>query len=180
MIESNANPPYDKAQALRLYVKKPEMDALVGKDMETYRIALEATGGAVGGVEPISRFHEAFQAPVDAAYAAAVVGLQDRNLPRKGSRKHGTAERGIAGAGQPKRECEARHLDIKFSRHNFCAGLPGPGWRASGHNTARCVTGWAGSFPRFQLLRAAVAEALGRSANAPITVEEMEGMSSKT
>ena len=76
VIENNANPSYDKAQALRLYVEKLEMDALVGKDMETYRIALEATGGAVGGVEPISRFHEAFQAPVDAAYAAAVVGLR--------------------------------------------------------------------------------------------------------
>ena len=30
----------------------------------------------VGGVEPISRFHEAFQGPVDAAYAAALVGLE--------------------------------------------------------------------------------------------------------
>ena len=46
------------------------------EDMERYREALEATGGAVGGVEPISRFHEAFQGPVDAAYAAAVVGLE--------------------------------------------------------------------------------------------------------
>ena len=66
VIESNTNPPYDKAQALRLYVEKTDMDALVGKDMEKYRVALEATGGVIGGVEPISRFHEAFQGPVDA------------------------------------------------------------------------------------------------------------------
>ena len=76
VIESNTNPPYNKAQALRLYVEKSDMDARVGKDMEKYRVALEATGGAIGGVEPISRFHEAFQGPVDAAYAAAVVGLE--------------------------------------------------------------------------------------------------------
>ena len=39
-------------------------------------VRLKPTGGAIGGVEPISRFHEAFQGPVDAAYAAAVVGLE--------------------------------------------------------------------------------------------------------
>ena len=46
------------------------------EDTDRYRIALEATGGAFGGIEPISRFHEAFQGPVGAAYAAAVVGLE--------------------------------------------------------------------------------------------------------
>ena len=76
VIESNANPPYNKAQALRLYVEKSEMDALLEKDLEKYRAALAATGGVFGGVEPVSRFHEAFQGPVDAAYAAAVVGLE--------------------------------------------------------------------------------------------------------
>ena len=75
-IESNANPPYNKAQALRLYVEQSVMDARVGEDMETYRAALAATGGTFDGVEPVSRFHEAFHAPIDAAYAAAVVGLQ--------------------------------------------------------------------------------------------------------
>ena len=76
VIESNPNPPYNKAQALRLYVEKSDMDARVSGDMERYREALVETGGAIGGVEPISRFHEAFQGPVDAAYAAAVVGLE--------------------------------------------------------------------------------------------------------
>ena len=76
VIQSNANPPYNKAQALRLYVEKSDIDALLGKDINRYRDALEATGGTFDGVEPISRFHEAFQGPVDAAYAAAVVGLQ--------------------------------------------------------------------------------------------------------
>ena len=76
VIESTTNPPYNKAQALRLYVEQSVMDARVSEDMETYRVALEATGGEFAGVEPVSRFHEAFQGPIDRAYAAAVVGLQ--------------------------------------------------------------------------------------------------------
>ena len=44
--------------------------------MERYRVALDATGGEFDGIEPISRFHEAFEGPVDAAHAAAVVGLE--------------------------------------------------------------------------------------------------------
>ena len=76
VIESATNPPYNKAQALRLYVEQSDMDARVSEDMETYRVALEATGGEFGGVEPVSRFHEAFQSTIDAAYAAAVLGLQ--------------------------------------------------------------------------------------------------------
>ena len=76
VIESNATPAYDKAQALRLYVEQSEMDARLGEDMDRYRVALTKTGGAVDDIEPISRFHEVFQGPVDAAYAAAVVGLE--------------------------------------------------------------------------------------------------------
>ena len=76
VIQSNANPPYDKAQALRLYVDKANMNVLVSEDLNRYRDALEATGNTFRGVEPISRFHEAFRAPVDADYAAAVVGLK--------------------------------------------------------------------------------------------------------
>ena len=83
VIESNPNPPYNKAQALRLYVEKSKMDALVEVDMNRYRQGLEATGGVLGGVEPISRFHEAFQGPVDAAYAAAVVGLETETFLEK-------------------------------------------------------------------------------------------------
>ena len=76
VIESNTAPAYDKEQALRLYVEQSEMDALLQEDTNRYRIALEATGGAFGDIEPISRFHEVFQGTVDASYAAAVVGLE--------------------------------------------------------------------------------------------------------
>ena len=83
VIESNTNPPYNKAQALRLYSEKSKMDALVEVDMNRYRQGLEATGGVLGGVEPISRFHEAFQGPVEAAYAAALVGLETETFLEK-------------------------------------------------------------------------------------------------
>ena len=83
VIQSNANPPYDKAQALRLYVEKPNMDVLLSEDMNRYREALEATGNTFSGAEPISRFHEAFQAPVDADYAAAVVGLETESFLKR-------------------------------------------------------------------------------------------------
>ena len=36
----------------------------------------EAAGAVFGGIEPIQRFHEAFQGPLDAAHAASAVGLE--------------------------------------------------------------------------------------------------------
>ena len=83
VIESNATPAYDKAQALRLYVEQSEMDALLRGDMDRYRGALEATGGAFGGIEPISRFHEAFQGPVDACVCRCGGWIRRRSLPRE-------------------------------------------------------------------------------------------------
>ena len=80
VIESTTNPTYDKEQALRLYVEQSRMDAHLQADMNRYQAALEATGGAFGDIEPISRFHETFQGEVDAAYAAAVVGLETEVL----------------------------------------------------------------------------------------------------
>ena len=65
-----------KVLALSLYVKQSEMDALVDKDTARYRRALEATGGVFGGIEPVYRFYNAFENPVDAAHAAAAVGLE--------------------------------------------------------------------------------------------------------
>ncbi|RKU22835.1 hypothetical protein C6503_03470 [Candidatus Poribacteria bacterium] len=75
-VQQTANPPFDKAHALRLYVPQTQMDALVAEDTQRYRKALEATGGVFGGIEPVHRFYEAFQGPVDAEHAAASVGLE--------------------------------------------------------------------------------------------------------
>ena len=76
VIQQTVNPPYDKDHALRLYVAKAEMDPLVSEDSQRYRDALEATGGVFGGIEPVHRFYEDFQGPIEASYAAAAIGLE--------------------------------------------------------------------------------------------------------
>ena len=76
VVEQNANPPYDKARALRLYAEKSEMDEFLEKDTAHYRRALEATGDVFGGIESVQRFYEAFQRPLDVAHTAAAVGLE--------------------------------------------------------------------------------------------------------
>ena len=83
VVEQNTNPPYDKVQALRLYAEKSVMDAFVDEDTQRYRRALEASGGVFGGIEPIQRFYEAFQGPVDARHAAAAVGLETEAFLQK-------------------------------------------------------------------------------------------------
>ena len=131
VIESSTNPAYDKAQALRLYVEKSEMDALVNEDRERYRAALAETGGAFGDIEPISRFHEAFQGAVDAAYAAAVVGLETDALLEQIRENVGLQNAGLlvldSTNGSVKRDVWTSSFpDILFalnSRHGLCRRL---------------------------------------------------------
>ena len=75
VIEQTTNPSYDKDQALRLYVEKAVIDSLREQDTQRYKDALELTGGVFGGIEPVHRFYEEFHGPIDAARAAASVGL---------------------------------------------------------------------------------------------------------
>ena len=83
VIQRNANLPFNKDRALQLYTDKATMDRLVSEDTGRYRKALEATGGVFGGIEPVQRFHEAFQRPLDAAHAAAAVGLETADFLQK-------------------------------------------------------------------------------------------------
>ena len=76
VIEQNLNPFYDKAQALRLYAEKSEMDSLVREDIARYQRAIEAAGGVFGGSEPIQQLVKQFEGPLDATHAAAEVGLE--------------------------------------------------------------------------------------------------------
>ncbi|MCY4553250.1 MAG: SUMF1/EgtB/PvdO family nonheme iron enzyme [Candidatus Poribacteria bacterium] len=76
VIEQNLNPSYDKAQALRLYTEKSEMDSLIREDIARYRQAIEAAGGVFGGNEPIQQLVKQFEGPLDAMHAAAEVGLE--------------------------------------------------------------------------------------------------------
>ena len=171
VIESNTTPAYDKAQALRLYVEKSEMDALVTEDMERYRVALDATGGTFDDIEPISRFHEAFQGDVDAAYAAAVVGLETEAFLEKIRENVGLQNAGllVLESGSVKRDAwTSSFRDIVFAL-DFPKLVVVPPIVTPPEQKPDAVV----RIPDPNL-HAAIAEALGKNPNALITVEEME------
>ena len=175
VIENNINPTYDKAQALRLYVEQSKMDALLGKDMERYRVALAKTGGAVDDIEPIQRFHEVFQGSVDVAYAAAVVGLETEAFLEKIRENVGLQNAGLlvldSANGSMKRDAWTSSFgDIVFAL-DFPESFTPPTVITPPKPTPGAVV----HIPDPNL-RAAIAEVLGKSPNAPITVEEMEGL----
>ena len=173
VIESNATPTYDKAQALRLYVEQSEMDVRLGEDMDRYRAALTKTGGAVGDIEPISRFHEVFQGPVDAAYAAAVVGLETEAFLEKIRENIGLQNIGLlvldSENGSMKRDAWTSSFGEIVSALDFPDRFKPP----TVITPPIAIPGSVVHIPD-PILRAAIAETLGKSPNAPITVEEME------
>ena len=172
-IESNPNPPYNKAQALRLYVEQSVMDDRVSEDMETYRVALEATGGSFDGVEPVSRFHEAFQAPVDAAYAAAVVGLQTDTFLERIRENTGLQNIGLLALDNPNGNVKRDTWTSSFRDIISALDYPQQVGEPPDITQPDILPGGQVHIPDPNL-RAAIAEALGKNANAPITVDEME------
>ena len=173
VIESNATPAYDKAQALRLYVEQSEMDARLGEDMDRYRVALTKTGGAVGDIEPISRFHEVFQGPVDAAYAAAVVGLETEAFQEKIRENIGLQNIGLLVLDSENGSMKRDAWTSSFPDILFALGFPKLVDKPPVVPEPDRLPGAFVHIPDTNL-RAAIAEALGKSPNAPITVEEME------
>ena len=171
VIESNTNPAYDKAQALRLYVEQSKMDTLLGEDMDRYRVALTKTGGAVDDIEPISRFHEAFEGPVDAAYAAAVVGLETEVFLNKIKENVGLQNLGllVLESGNMKRDT----WTSSFGDIVFALDFPERFTPPTVITPPKPIPGAIVHIPDPNL-RAAIAEALGKSPNVPITVAEME------
>ena len=173
VIESNANPPYDKAQALRLYVEQSVMDARVSEDMERYRGALEATGGSFSGVEPVSRFHEAFQGPVDAAYAAAVVGLQTDTFLERVRENSGLQNVGLLALDNANGSVKRDTWTSSFRDIISALDYPDRIGRPPVITQPDVLPGGQVHIPDSNL-RAAVAEALGKSANDPISVAEIK------
>ena len=173
VIESNATPAYDKAQALRLYAEQSEMDALLQEDMERYRGALTKTGGAVDDIEPISRFHEVFQGPVDAAYAAAVVGLETEAFLEKIRENIGLQNIGLLVLDSENGSMKRDTWTSSFPDILFALGFPKLVDKPPVAPEPDRLPGAFVHIPDTNL-RAAIAEALGKSPNAPITAEEME------
>ncbi len=170
VIESNATPAYDKAQALRLYAEQSTLDALVQEDTDRYKAALAATGGAFGDIEPISRFHEVFQGPVDVAYAAAAVGLETEVFLKKIRENIGLQNIGLlvleGENGSMKRDAWTSNFNAMIYALDF------PEAEVDSPSQPERLPGTVVHIPDPNL-RAAIAEELGKSPNAPITVEEM-------
>ena len=175
VIESNTNPTYDKAQALRLYAEQSEMEALVQEDMERYKSALEETGGAFGDIEPISRFHEAFQGEVDVAHAAAAVGLETETFLEQIRENVGLQNAGLLVLDSPngsmKRDAWTSNFRDVLSALNFPTLVVVPPVVTPPEQKPDAVV----RIPDLNL-HAAIAEALGKNPNAPITVEDMAGL----
>ena len=160
-----------KAQALRLYVEQSVMDELVAADTDHYRIALEKTGGIFGGIEPVHRFHEEFHYPVDAAHAAAAVGLETEAFLRAVDDKPSLQRLGLAGfleGGDVSRDAWTANFAQVVSALNTPDDTttrpiePGPDYRPGDLVSI--------SDPN---LRAAIESALGKAPGAVITAADM-------
>ena len=173
VIESNTAPAYDKAQALRLYVEQSEMDALLQEDTGRYKEALEATGGAFDGIEPISRFHEVFQGTVDASYAAAVVGLETEPFLEKIRENIGLQNIGLLVLDSANGSMKRDAWTSSFRDILFALDFPQLVDKRPVVPEPDRLPGAFVHIPDL-VLRAAIAEKLGKSPNAPITAEEME------
>ena len=170
-IQQKANPPFNKARALRLYVEKTTMDALVDEDTDRYRQALEKTGGVFGGIEPIQRFYEVFQGPVNTAHAAAAVGLPPQVLVRKirgNTRLENLLGSLVVENGNVKRDTWTQ----EFRQIVFALDFPEKSVATPVDQQTERIPGESVYIPDPNL-RAAIAEILGKASTDSITAQEM-------
>ena len=164
VIEKTARPAYDRDHALRLYVEQSVMDALVQEDTERYEVALAKTGGVSGGIEPVHLFHEAFQGPLNAAQAAAAIGMAESTFLSKIDQEPSLQNLGLTGllrsGGNVKRDVwESNFSDLVACVYgDECAPPPPP----PPHD----------DLVPDENLRAAIAERLGKSP-ASLTEEDI-------
>ncbi len=170
VIQRNANPPFNKERALQLYTDKATMDRLVSEDTARYRQALEATGGVFGGIEPVQRFHEAFQRPLDAAHAAAAVGLETETFLQEIRENVGLQNLGLLVL-----ENDTMKRDTwtnQFSEVVFALDFPQKSAVTPIDPQTERIPGASVYIPDPNL-RAFIEEKLGKTPNTPITMEEM-------
>ncbi len=170
VVQQNTNPPYNKAQALRLYAEKAVMDALVSEDTQRYRQALEAAGDIFGGIEPVQRFHEAFQAPLAAPRAAASVGLETETFLQK-IRENASLQNLrvlVLENGTVKRDT----WTSRFNEIVFALDFPQKRITTPVDPETERIPGASIHIPDANL-RAGIAEALEKAPHASITVKEM-------
>ena len=183
-IEQDDNPPYNKAQALRLYPEQSVLDALVAKDTLKFQQALEKIGGPFADDasrqrffkqhenEPVQRFHEAFQAPLSASDAAAAIGLETAaflaQIREKQSLKNLGLQTLIDVNGTVKRDAWTSNFDDMISALNTPdSDLPPVEQRPE------LIPGESVHIPD-ENLRSVIEEALGKARGDMITAEDMK------
>ena len=169
VAERDPNPPFNKERVLSLYVKKSEMDTLLAEDTALYRQALEEAGGVFGGIEPVQWFYEEFQRPLDAAHAAAAVGLKSQTFLERVRRNKNLQNLGllVLENGTMKRDA----WTSKFREITFALDFPKSAVKPVDQQTER-IPGAFVYIPDLNL-RAVIEDNLGKSPNDLITVEEM-------
>ena len=170
VVDQNENPPFDKDRALRLYVEKTVMDALVEEDTDRYREALEKTGDVFGGIEPVQRFYEAFQRPLDAAHAAAAVGLRTEVF--LGKIRESTSLQNLGLLVLENATVKRDTWTEQFHEVVFALDFPEKSQEIPVEQQTERIRGEFVHIPDPNL-RDAIAEFLGKAPNAPITAEEM-------
>ena len=182
-IEQDQNPPYNKEQALRLYPEQSVLDDLVLKDTVRFQQALEKIGGPFADDasrqrffkqhenEPIQRFHESFQAPLNASDAAAAVGLETEafltQIREKQSLKNLGLQTLIDENGTVKRDAWTSNFDDVISALNTPDSILPPVVQRP-----ELIPGESVDIPDPNL-RAAIEAALNKAPRDVITTSEM-------
>ena len=161
-----------KDQGLRLYVEQSVMDDHVEEDTKRYREALEKTGGVFGGIEPVHRFHEAFQGPVDAAHAAAAVGLETEMFLEKIREKPSLQRLGLSALESENGDVKRDAWTSNFSAVISALNSPDDTVTRPVEPVIDLRPGDLVSIPD-PSLRAAVAEILGKAVGSQITAVDM-------
>ncbi|MYH84112.1 hypothetical protein F4141_25795 [Candidatus Poribacteria bacterium] len=183
-IKQDENPPYNKEHALRLYPEQSVLDELLQKDTVRFQQALEKIGGPFADDasrerffkqhenEPVQRFHELFQAPLNASDAAAAVGLETEafltQIREKQSLKNLGLQTLIDVNGTVKRDAWTSNFDQVISALNTPDSVLPPVVQRPER-----IPGESVRIPD-ENLRAAIAETLGKAPGDVITTEDME------
>ena len=171
-----------KDQVLRLYVEKAEMDQFIEKDTVRYRVALEATGGIFGGIEPVHRFHEKFQEGLEASHAAASLGLQESVFVKAIGENPGLQELGLAGllsGGNVKRDAWTESFGEIVSclyGEDCPIPTPDPELEPIPDPDRKPIFRDPSNLVPDVNLRAAIAEALGKPSGASLETEDIAGL----
>ena len=150
------------------------MKSLREQDTQRYKTALEETGGVFDSIEPVSRFYEAFQGPVDASHAAAAVGLETDPFLREIGEKSSLQNLGLTSllnGGNVKRDAWTDRFDeVIVALHSPDSPTLIPIEDDERRLSPQPIDG---VYIPDANLRAVIEERLGKAAGTPITSDEM-------